>query len=366
MPPPCALLPARRLAHAAASHASAAAAARRRATAAAPRLAPARALCVRAAAFPAASAPSLPPAPLPGWARFTPGAAAAPTNEADVLVILVGWLGCRREYLDHYEALYAKRGFSTLALLPPVSAALAPRRADAATASFLGAQPGALLLQQNQRQLRQQRTLLHVASNGGFLFLSQLLRAAAPPPGAAVPRHVTDAARALTASTRGLLLDCAPAVITPDVVARALAALARRGAARAAPPAAPARAAAAAYLALPPVARRRRELHAAWGGCDDADEDAQHAAGDTASSSSLTHAPPALAVPTACLYSADDVLVPPCDVERWAAARAAAGAPPPTLRVFHDAPHVELLRRYPEEYDAAVGEWLVRALADVA
>jgi hypothetical protein len=63
------------------------------------------------------------------------------------------------------------------------------------------------------------------------------------------------------------------------------------------------------------------------------------------------------------LYSATDVLVPPADVRGWAAARAAAGCPPPKLTLF-EAPHVELLRHQPAQYDAAVGDWLAAALQD--
>jgi pimeloyl-ACP methyl ester carboxylesterase len=280
-------------------------------------------------------------AQLPRWARYTPAPAGAP--HADVLVLLVGWLGCKREYLDRYEALYAARGLSTLAALPPVSATLSPRLADRATAALLAASPGALQ--------PAQRTLLHVASNGGFLFLSHLLRAARLP-GAASPATAAAAAQ-LTASCRGLLLDCAPAVITADVAVRALAAVARSSAASDAPPPAAAKAVCAAYLRAPPVARRLRELRQAWGGSTDDDD----------SGGDMTPLPPALAVPTACLYTADDTLVPPGDVERWARQRAASGAPPPTLVRFVGAPHVELLRYHPAAYDASVGEWLAASLA---
>ena len=294
-------------------------------------------------------------APLPRWARFSPApsrvaSSASASATSDVLVLLVGWLGCRREYLDRYEALYRSRGLATLALLPPVSATLVPPLADRACRALLAARPGATLAPEGQ-----QRTLLHVASNGGFLFLSQLLRAARQP--GAVPPADADAAAQLVASARGLLLDCAPVVLTPEVVARALAALARRGAASNLPPSPPATAAARAYLAAGPVRRRLAELHAAWGAGGDFGRTLPYGAAP------MQPLPPALRVPTACLYSATDVLVPPQDVQDWSKARAAASCPPPQLTLFQDAPHVELLRREPAQYDAAVGRWLDDALS---
>ena len=310
---------------------------------------PRRALRSHRAAYCAAAAS---PPPLPRWARFSPATGRSHAN-SDVLVLLVGWLGCRREYLDRYEALYAARGYATLAVLPPVSSTLLPPLADAASRAFLAARPGQLL------RAPEQRTLLHVASNGGFLFLSQLLRAARLP--GAVDSSDAAAAAALAASARGLLLDCAPVVITPDTVARALAALARRGAADGKQPLPPARAAARAYLAAPPVRRRLAELHAAWGQGGDFGGDRLPFGPAPPALQALQ---PALRVPTACLYSATDVLVPPQDVRDWAAARAAAGCPPPKLTLFDDAPHVELLRYQPAQYDAAVGDWLAAALQD--
>lgn len=319
----------------------------RRALAAPPRRQP---RATRAACRIAAAAA----APLPRWAHFSPApvassASASAASTSDVLVLLVGWLGCRREYLDRYEALYRSRGLATLALLPPVSATLAPPLADRACRALLAARPGATLRPG-------QRTLLHVASNGGFLFLSQLLRAARQP--GAVPSDDAAAAAQLVASARGLLLDCAPVVLTPEVVARALAALARRGAASDLPPSPPATAAARAYLAASPVRRRLAELHAAWGAGGDFGRTLPYGV----SSAAPQPLPPALRVPTACLYSAADVLVPPQDVQDWSSARAAAGCPPPQLTLFQDAPHVELLRREPGQYDAAVGRWLDEAL----
>lgn len=136
------------------------------------------------------------PAALPPWAVLSPA-------QTETLVVLIGWLGCRATHLNRYAALYQRRGLATLELRVPLVASLVPSAATRASTAFLAANPGSLLGPG-------QRTLLHVASNGGFLFLSQLLAA----------REDETEAVTLLDHARGLLLDCTPASSRPPLLPR--------------------------------------------------------------------------------------------------------------------------------------------------
>ncbi len=263
-------------------------------------------------------------ATLPEWATYARGDPQRP------LVVIVSWLGARREHVDRYAEKYAARGYGTLSLVPPLHVSLLPSAGDEATAALLQALPE-----------HPHGTLLHVASHGGYLFASQLFRAAA----AGEPN-----AASLVRSARGLLLDSSPLVrVDGDTAARALASILFRTKAK--PAGAvdtllhlPLRLFFDAYFQTPSVHRRLAQLSAAW------------------------EAPPAAdtlrRVPVACLYSAGDVLVPPDGIETWAAARRAAGwRRVSTSRFPASCPHVELLRYEPQRYEAELDAWLAQTAA---
>ena len=296
-------------------------------------------------------------ATLPRWAEYTQRG-----GEGVPLVVLVSWLGARKEHVDRYADLYAQRGLSTLTLVPPLCDSLLPACADRATERLLAALPA-----------HPGGTLLHVASHGGYLFLSNLLRAAA----AGQPR-----ACELVASTRGLLLDSAPLMqLDSDVAARALASILLRtraveGASEGQPKKATVfhasltlglRLALDATFSIPQassaqcvaecqcwnselsvllyqVGHRLAQLRAAW--------------------DSPAVAPSLSRVPTALLFSAGDALVPAAGIQAWAEERRTAGWAKLRMQPFPAAcPHVELLRFEPAAYGEAVDCWLRSALA---
>jgi Eukaryotic protein of unknown function (DUF829) len=259
-------------------------------------------------------------AALPRWVRLSTGVDSSPPPN----VLMVSWLGARREHFDHYEALYKSRGYTTLAIVPPLHVSLLPSSADAATADFLSNLPPSFC---------KRGMLLHVASHGGFLFLSQLLRAAAQ----GQPKAVE-----LVASTRGLFLDSSPLLhIDGDVAARALASIAMRKQAKTSASGfltQAMRVAIDTILCAPPVQQRLSQLTQAWDAPDNALAFSQ--------------------VPITCAYSVGDVLVPPQGIEAWAHAKKQLGwnvrlAPFPA-----HCPHVELLRYEPQLYGAVLDAWL--------
>lgn len=259
-------------------------------------------------------------AALPRWVRLSSGAEATPPPQ----VLMVSWLGARREHFDHYERLYTARGFNTLAVVPPLHVSLLPASADAAMTDFLANVPPSF---------SKRGTLLHVASHGGYLFLSQLLRAAAQ----GQPRAVE-----LVASTRGLFLDSSPLVrIDGDVAARALAAIATRKQAKTRATSfwtQALRVAIDTVLCSPPVQQRLAQLTAAWDAPDNA--------------AALRR------IPITCAYSAGDVLVPPQGIEAWAHGKQRLGWDVRLVPFPAHCPHVELLRYEPQMYERVLDEWL--------
>lgn len=178
-------------------------------------------------------------------------------------------------------------------------------------------------------------TLLHVASHGGFLFLSQLLLAAEQ----GQPR-----ARELVASTRGLFLDSSPLQrIDGDVAARALASIATRKQAQTTARGVwtnALRVAIDAVLCVPPIQQRLHKLASVW----DAPE----------TCASLGR------VPITCAYSTGDVLVPPAGIQAWAAERKGKGWEVQLSPFPGHCPHVELLRYEQRLYEQSLDEWLQR------
>ena len=242
---------------------------------------------------------------LPRWAVYAPAPPGTPSRGC---VIVCGWLGGRPAVVQRYSALYAVRGFATLTVTPPLSAALLPVLADRACSSFyagwrsLGLDSGTPLL-------------LHAASNGGWNFLSNVFRAATQP--GAVSTEDAATAASIVSAAKGVLLDCAPTMsLTADVAWRALASIATGKPAAAAPPShaaarhpcapaplpplqrpphhAAALGALSLYLSSSVVATRLGELQRAW--------DAPLV------SSSLSSNPLSL------LCSSGDVLIPPAEV----------------------------------------------------
>ena len=228
--------------------------------------------------------------------------------------------------MDNYERLYTARGYDTLALVPPLHVSLLPAAADAALTDFLHNLPPSF---------GRRGTLLHVASHGGFLFLSQLLLAAEQ----GHPR-----AREFVASTRGLFLDSSPLQhIDGDVAARALASIATRKQAQTTTRSVwtnALRVAIDAVLCVPPIQQRLHKLADVW------DAPATCASLGT--------------VPITCAYSTGDVLVPPAGIQAWAEEKQRRGWDVHTSPFPGHCPHVELLRYEQRLYEQSLDEWLQR------
>ena len=154
------------------------------------------------------------------------------------LPVLVGWFGCRRSHLRKYAAMYTSPDIgydAVLCIRPPAAATLFPALGDAFAASALTA------VETVQRRLAREAgtddeenptaddrpVLLHLFSNGGYLFAGNVLHshcgaASDRPRGTvSVAGPSPKAARRFTRSVAALVVDSAPGALEPRTAMQA-------------------------------------------------------------------------------------------------------------------------------------------------
>ena len=335
--------------------------------------------------------------------RGAGGVAASRARARPALPVLVGWFGCKPSHLRKYAKMYLSDALghdAVVCVTPPVAATLFPALGDAFAATALGAVAHArkILAEEDAEgksasrvsapvalgpacALDERPLILHLFSNGGYLFAGNVMHAQtgfvadtetplcetlttvlrrrlgmAPEPAAAAR---------FSSSVAALVMDGAPGALEPGMVAASFEAVltgSRAAVPRAETDETATRRVAAATLAWRPVAKRLRYVDAAWGGFPavtgngwSGDFDARpgnaaevaHAAAEKKLRRLKAEAAEArqterrqdndvasekrrasetetglLKCPALFLYSAGDALVPPEGVEAFAAARA--------------------------------------------
>eukprot|EP00241_Pyramimonas_parkeae_P012342 CAMPEP_0114230742 /NCGR_PEP_ID=MMETSP0058-20121206/3639_1 /TAXON_ID=36894 /ORGANISM="Pyramimonas parkeae, CCMP726" /LENGTH=300 /DNA_ID=CAMNT_0001341977 /DNA_START=211 /DNA_END=1113 /DNA_ORIENTATION=- len=231
-----------------------------------------------------------------------------------VQVVLFGWLGAQPKYLDKYVELWESRGAVAIPYIPPLTATLIPAQADRSVREF------AQLVEKRRAQHPPPRKVVyHVFSNGGFLFLSSLIRATSK---GLVPADAFG-------TPDGIIIDSAPGVITSDMAARGFGAAAMKTGSDGFEERQPllvdvARGLFGSYLNLPSIKTRMEEIRIVW-------------------------ADLAPLCPQLLLYSEEDVLIPPADIENHMTAQISRGVNVMS-RKWIDSLHVEHFRKYPDEY----------------
>lgn len=231
------------------------------------------------------------------------------------LALVVGWFGAELRHVKKYASLYVDPGWDAVAVAPPSAATLVPAVADAYAEAVLEAVA---------RRGTRTRVLVHVASNGGFIFAGNLMLKA---------RSGDARARALFERTRGFVFDCAPGDLRPDIIARAAYAV-LGGSSATTEPAPILETLAGGLLRLPSIEARLRAIDEVWGKGN----------GETPSGWSLP------ACPSLFLYSETDVLISPREIEAFARLREEITGERSYLHKYPDAAHCELGREHLDDY----------------
>jgi len=234
-------------------------------------------------------------------------------------VVLFGWLGAQPKYLEKYADLWKSRGAKVLPYTPPITATLFPFQADRSILDFSKRMGEHVDPQPQPPRPQPPRVIYHVFSNGGFLFLGALIRATQM---GLVPEWVLG-------SPSGIIIDSAPGEISVDMAARGVGAAAFKEGSKGFEDRFPffvdlSRSLFQFYLNIPFIKNRIAEVKHAW----------------------EVHSP---TCPQLFLFSEEDVLIPPEDIERFMLVQRNRGVQVSSNR-WQGTLHVEHYREYPEEY----------------
>ncbi|CAL5220750.1 g2812 [Coccomyxa viridis] len=235
-----------------------------------------------------------------------------------------------------YTDLWHRLGHQTVSVRPPTSSIIVPGLGDRSAQSFLEE------VHEAQCRRPSRPTVYHIFSNAGFIFLGTMLRLLALQDESIfrqIARH-PERLRMLEAKkpvvllsvldpTQGIILDSAPARLTPDIASRGLTAALLGQAAAGIESRHPymtraAKATLQPLLGFPPISTRIHEVWQAW----------------------QVVAP---VKPQLYLSSEADALIPPAEIELFMKQQASRGLRI-TSRHFADSAHCEHYRRYPAEY----------------
>ncbi|OUS46531.1 hypothetical protein BE221DRAFT_74402 [Ostreococcus tauri] len=236
------------------------------------------------------------------------------SNATRPLAVVIGWFGCELRHVKKYAMMYVDAEWDAVAVAPPSVSTLVPSVADTYGDYVLRA------LSKRQAMERRGPIVVHVASNGGFIFAGNLMLKA---------RNGDARARALFDRTKGFVFDCAPGNLRPDIIARAAAAVIG-GASATTEPAPIFEAFAKALMMRPSIDARLRSIDEVWG----------KAPASSVEDASWT--PPHC--PAMFAYSEADVLISPREIEAFARLREEKTGARSDLHKYHDAAHCEIGR----------------------
>ena len=242
-------------------------------------------------------------------------------SNAPPLALCVGWFGAEVKYVRKYAEMYvdAWPACDAVVIAPPSAATLVPSVADAYAS---------VVARAVRDVARDRDVVLHVASNGGFIFAGTLMLRE----------------RALFDGVKGVVFDCAPGDLRPDIVARALTAVVKGASATNAPAPRVFDALAAMLLDTRVIKERLRMIDEVWGKIDGASTPAANDA--------------LLNCPTMFVYSEADVLICPREIETFARTRERATGRAVIMRKFDTAGHCEIGRDHYVEYKAHVRDFM--------
>ncbi|KAG2452439.1 hypothetical protein HYH02_002682 [Chlamydomonas schloesseri] len=252
-------------------------------------------------------------------------------------VVVIGWMGSNRRYLNKYGALWARSGDHEVLMIRPTIAQTLVRWRGVVVAGRDIDRVAAL-----HRENPAMPTVYHIFSTGGFIHAGTMWR---------WMDEVEDVAqrRDLLEEVAGIILDSAPAAVQPDLAARAIvSAVTNTPAEELAGPDAGGgvkgslvggvRSFLDSYLQSKGVKLRTEEVYDAW----------------------YNLAP---TCPQLYLYSGADPLAPAADVERYMGIQEGRGVDVSSHK-WADCGHVDALRRHPHEYAYQISAFLARTLRD--
>ncbi|GIL79695.1 hypothetical protein Vretimale_12269 [Volvox reticuliferus] len=250
-------------------------------------------------------------------------------------VVVIGWMGSNRRYLNKYGSLWARSGdHEVLMVRPTVAQTLVRWRGVVVAGRDIDR------VAKMHRENPAMPTIYHVFSTGGFIHAGTMWR---------WMDEVEDVAqrRDLLEEVRGIILDSAPAAVNAEMSARAIVSAVTNTPAEELSYGMPGwqgallngtRSFMESYLQSKGVKLRTEEVYDAW----------------------YNLAP---VCPQLYLYSDADPLVPASDVERYMAVQEGRGVEVSGYK-WPASGHVEHFRRYPQEYAYQISAFLARALRD--
>jgi len=277
----------------------------------------------QAQAFP--SSPSQAP-----YTALSPPAIISPTL---CRVVVIGWMGCKRKYLQKYSNLWLQSGdHEVLNIRPTVPMTLFRWRgvvtagADIDRVARMHIENGGM------------PTIYHIFSTGGFIHAATMWKWMDQVEDIFIRKSLLD-------EVKGIIFDSGPAKVTEDMVAKALvsATLDTPAHVLESRPVqgrllSAAHSAASWYMQKKYIRRREQEVHEAW----------------------YEMAP---VCPQLYLYSASDTLANPHDVERYMQIQASRGVEVSSYK-WQDSGHCEHYRRYPHDYAFQISQFAKHALRD--
>ncbi|GLC40760.1 hypothetical protein PLESTB_000025400 [Pleodorina starrii] len=252
-----------------------------------------------------------------------------------IRVVVIGWMGSNRRYLNKYGSLWARSGdHEVLIIRPTVAQTLVRWRGVVVAGRDIDR------VARMHRENPAMPTVYHVFSTGGFIHAGTMWR---------WMDEVEDVAqrRDLLEEVRGIILDSAPAAVNPEMSARAIVSAVTNTPAEDLSYGMPGvqgmlldgtRAFMGRYLQSKGVKLRTEEVYDAW----------------------YNLAP---VCPQLYLYSDADPLVPASDVEKYMGVQESRGVEVSGYK-WPDSGHVEHFRRHPHEYAYQISAFLARALRD--
>ncbi|GFR49268.1 hypothetical protein Agub_g11248 [Astrephomene gubernaculifera] len=250
-------------------------------------------------------------------------------------VVVIGWMGSSKRYLNKYGALWARSGDHEVLLVRPSVAQTLVRWRGVVVAGRDIDRVARL-----HRENPAMPTVYHIFSTGGFIHAGTMWR---------WMDEVEDVAqrRDLLEEVRAIIFDSAPASVNPDMASRAIVSALTHTPAEELRQDMPGwqgallggtRGFLQGYLRSRGVQLRTEEVYDAW----------------------YNLAP---TCPQLYLYSDADPLVPAGDVERYMGVQEGRGVEVSGHK-WGDSGHVEHYRRYPHEYAYQISAFLARALKD--
>lgn len=244
------------------------------------------------------------------------------------LAIVVGWFGAELKHVRKYADMYRSAGWDAVAVAPPSLATLVPPVADVYGDMVLRAVAKHVVPDVSNRDV-----LVHVASNGGFIFAGNLMLKG---------KNGDATARAIFERTRGVVFDCTPGNLRPDIVARAANAVFFSGESATSEPAPVLETLSSLLMNAGPVMSRLRSIDGAWGKISTDDDDW-------------------LNCPSLFMYSEADVLISPREIEEYARIREKKGKV--VMHRYLDAAHCEIGRVHRDDYRDKLNKFLEEIVA---